>query len=450
MKTITLEAPTSKSLSHRALIAAALAPGQSVISDLLEARDSLATISCLGAAGAVFEEQGGTLRVRGLEAGPVGGPLDRSKPPVEMFVSESGTTCRLLTGVVAAGRGRFRISGEGRMHARPIGRLTTALEKLGAAFAWEGPVGYPPFVLSTSGLNGGVTEIDLEESSQYLSALLLASPLARDEVRIDVVGSKAVSWPYAALTLKVMEDFKAGFTVLILDNGAWIEKPWRALKSIEPGKIRFLVRPTGYQSCDYRVEADWSAASYLLAAGAMGPCAVRVSNARADSLQGDRAILDILAAMGANVDTAPDGITVSSAEHGLRGVDVDMGRCPDLVPTVSVVAAVARGETRIRNVGHLKIKESDRLAAVAKELSKIGTTVEVFDDGLRIVPGPLPTGPVAFSSHGDHRMAMCLALFGLRGIEPDLDDRDCVAKSFPGYFRVMKPIFQAAGKEARP
>ncbi len=446
MKTISLEAPTSKSLSHRALIAAALAPGKSVITDVLDARDSLATISCLGAAGAGFDERPGKVTVQGLENGPMGGPLDKSAPPAELFVSESGTTCRLITGVAAAGKGRFRVSGEGRMHARPIGRLTTALEKLGTAFEWEEKEGYPPFVLATKGLQGGVTEIDLEESSQYLSALLLAAPLAESEVRIDVVGSKAVSWPYAALTLKVMEDFKAGFTVQALENGTWTDKPWRALKSIEPGKVRFLVRPTGYQPCDYRVEADWSASSYLLAAGALGPTPVRVANARADSLQGDRTIMDILSSMGAIVQAAPDGVTAHPADNGLTGVDVDMGRCPDLVPTVSVVAALARGETRIRNVGHLRIKESDRLAAVAQELSRIGTEVETFDDGLRIVPAPLPKGKISFSSHGDHRMAMCLTLLALRGIEPELDDADCVAKSFPGFFRVMKPVLAAAKK----
>lgn len=438
METVTITAPASKSMSHRALIAAALAKGESTVEQALQSVDIEITRRCLEAAGAVIVNDGPLLRVAGFEEGPRGGgqgqdPTGKGNP-VNIFVNESGTSCRLLTAVLAAGQGRFRVHGAARMHERPIGELTDALTRLGAVFTWEERPGCPPFVLKASGLSGGEISISLEESSQYLSGLLLAAPLARGPVTISLSGKKALSWPYVALTLKVLQDHLIDFEVQILDeNDKWKAVPWRAVKRAEPGRIRFLVRPSEYDAADYRVEGDWSNGSYFLAAGAVGDRPVRVEGLHADSLQGDRAILDILGQMGAAIKTDFTGVTVGPAP--LKGVTVDMGRCPDLVPTVAVVAAFAHGVTVISGVPHLRIKECDRLAAMRTQLALAGCTIEETEDGLRIEgrgPEALRSGErVPCTTFGDHRIAMSLALLGFAGVHVVLDDPDCVSKSYP-------------------
>lgn len=433
MNTVTVSAPSSKSLSHRALIAAALAPGESALYGVLKSRDIAATIACLTACGAAIREENGRMLVTGMEAGPAGSG-EKDDAPCELRVGESGTTCRLVTAVAAAGKGRFRITGEGRIPERPVGELVHALEALGPRIHWEGRPGCPPLVIETDGLHSGTTRITLEESSQYLSGLLLAAPLADGPVTVEVTGGKAVSWPYAALTLTILEDFKIPFAVEIRNGRKWTEQPWKTLKTLIPGEIRFTIQPAPYQASDWRVEGDWSNASYFLTAGALGPRAVRMTGLRAESLQGDRAILDILAIMGAAVRCAPGEVSVEP--RVLRGLSVDLGRCPDLVPTVAVAAAMAQGPTRITNVAHLRLKESDRLAALAQEIGRTGCRVQVLEDGLAIEPAPLPPAGTELlcSSHGDHRLAMSLALFGLRGLKVRLDDPGCVAKSFPEFW----------------
>lgn len=443
MGMVTVEAPASKSLSHRLLIATGLSRGDCELTNVLESDDIARTMDCLSRLGARFGSKDGVLHVRSLVS-----YLDKDlDTTVELDVGESGTTCRLITAVAAALRGRFRISGSGRMHERPIAGLTSALEKLGVRFSFEGRPGCPPFFMESDGLAAGETEVSLEESSQYLSGLLLAAPLAAGKVCITITGNKAVSWPYVALTLKVMSDFKIAFAVEALEHGVWKRAPWRSLKSVEPGRVRFLVKPSQYAPCRYRVEGDWSNGSYFLAAGAIGPNPVRVEGLCVDSLQGDRQILDILTRMGAKAAWDEHGVTVSPGR--LQGVDIDMGRCPDLVPTVAVTAAAASGQTVIRNVAHLRIKESDRLAALAAEIRKVGCGVEVLADGLSITPAPLPkSGRIKFATHSDHRLAMSMSLFGLAGIEAALDLPSCVSKSFPGFFTQWAKVLAAARGEA--
>ncbi len=439
-----INAPASKSLSHRTLIAAALANGVSEISGVLESDDINRTRGCLTACGAKIEGKDGTLVVTGMEGGPRGGNADgkhKNENPHELFMHESGTTCRLMTAVAGAGHGTFRVHGAERMHERPMGELTGALTKLGARFDYGNKEGFLPFVMTSKGYTKKTVEITLEESSQYLSGLLLGAPLTDHETTITVTGKKAVSWPYVALTLRIMEDFKAGFEVEIMKGSQWQSVPWRSIKEISPGKIRFIVQPTGYDSTNYRVEGDWSNASYFLAAGAIGRKPVLVKGLAADSLQGDRAILDILSQMGASIQVTFDGILVES-DH-LRGIKVDMSRCPDLVPTVAVVAAFASTPTTIENVAHLRIKETDRLAACATEVARAGAMTEIVDDSLIIRPGRLPKGyPVEFTTYGDHRMAMSMALFGLAGIEVSLDNPACVGKSFPGFWDEWEKIIR--------
>lgn len=444
---ITIQAPSSKSVSHRVVMAAALASGVSVVERVLESKDLERTMAILAAAGAeIRREQPGTYHIGGVAGVPRGG----SDTPLSCDVHESGTTCRLLTAVLAAGSGRFRIHGAPRMHERPLGELCAALETLGVNLAFEGRPGYPPLVLTTRGLapaaDGSPCRIGLGESSQYLSGLLLAAPLAQGPLTIEISGDKVVSWPYVGLTLQTLELFGVPFSVETRPagqpgtEGGWQETDWRGLSEVQPGRIRFRMRPAAYKPGRYMAEGDWSGASYFLAAGAVGPAPVRMEGLNTASLQGDRAMLDILRRMGARVETEAAAVTVFPSS--LHGIDVDMGACPDLVPTVAVLAAHAQGVTRVRNVAHLRIKESDRIAAPAGELGRIGVRSREYPDGLEIhgegrppfTPGCPPDATPRFSSHGDHRMAMSLALLELHGRRIELDDPACVSKSFPTFW----------------
>jgi 3-phosphoshikimate 1-carboxyvinyltransferase len=367
---------------------------------------------------------------------PAGGAVE----PLVADVGESGTTCRLVIPILAAGNGVFRVQGRGRMHQRPVGELGQALQGLGVDLDYLENEGYPPLRIRAAGLPGGTVSIGLDESSQYLSGLLLAGPMARNVLVVAIGGSKVVSWPYVGLTLQAMEDFGVRFEVQRkTDAGEWEAADWRDPGEVAPGRLRFRITPSMYMGREARVEGDWSNASYFLAAGAVGQNPVRVEGLRRDSLQGDRAILDILERMGAAIAWEGDAVTVSPS--ALSGIDVDMGASPDLVPTVAVAAALATGETRIRNVAHLRIKESDRLAAVATELNRTGARVEVLEDGLRIQPGPMPAGErIEFSAYGDHRLAMCLSLLELAEVKVRLDDPDVVAKSFPDFWKYWRKV----------
>ncbi len=432
MFTIDIQAPASKSVSHRTCIAAALASGVSHISGVLESNDLIATRGCLSAAGAEFDGQDGVYKVTGVAGKPQGGGVNE---PTSLDMNESGTSCRLLTAIVAAGRGSFLVHGQGRLHDRPIGDLANALTKLGVQVHWKEKVGCPPLVIETQGLSAGTTSISLEESSQYLSGLLMAAPMAAGPVTIEVVGKKVVSWPYVALSLMVMNDFGIDFTVEGKTDNGFVPLDWRALESVQPGQIRFVVRPSAYTARTYAVEGDWSNASYLLAAGVLGKHPVRVNGLRQDSLQGDKSILDILATMGATItwNEAGDAVTIMGGE--LHGAELDMGHCPDLVPTVAMVASQASSPTTIRNVAHLRIKESDRLAAVANEISKLGVPVTTFEDGLTVSPsGDVSGTSYDFCTYDDHRMAMSISLLELVGVNVKLDNPKCVNKSFPDFF----------------
>jgi 3-phosphoshikimate 1-carboxyvinyltransferase len=433
---IIITAPPSKSLSHRTLIAASLAHGTSEISGALVSDDITCTRGCLTACGAGIEERDDLLVVTGMENGPRGGNADgkhKDQSPADLFMHESGTTCRLMTAVAAAGSGTFRVHGAPRLHERPMAELVNALAGLGVAFDFEDKKGFLPFVMTSTGYGKKKVEITLEESSQYLSGLLLGAPLAKHETTVTVTGKKAVSWPYVALTLRIMEDFKADFEVEVKRDGNWLAVPWRSVKAVTPGRIRFIVKPSGYEPAHYRVEGDWSNASYFMAAGAVGRRPVLLKGLAADSLQGDRAIMDILSQMGASIKVTFNGILVEPSR--LKGIEVDMGRCPDLVPTVAAAAAFAATPTTIRNVAHLRIKETDRLEACAVEVARAGCRTDIAEDSLIIRPGKLPKRQtISFTTYGDHRMAMSMSLFSLAGIDVVLDNPACVGKSFPGFF----------------
>ncbi|MDR3074150.1 MAG: 3-phosphoshikimate 1-carboxyvinyltransferase [Deltaproteobacteria bacterium] len=449
-------APPSKSVSHRKLIAAALAKGVSRLSQVLESDDTARSMDALRALGASIERTApGEYRIDGRRSdGLDAASRGAGTRSVSCDFGGSGTTCRLLTALFATETGDFQLSGEERLHERPLEELTSALERLGASFSFGGARGFLPATLHARGLEQDGEDawlpVSCDTSSQFLSGLLLAAPRAKGGLGLILAGEKAVSWPYVGLTLQTMEDSGCRFRVEVLSEGRWSVADWKGLREVRPGRARFRVFPGEYRPLSGaagRVEGDYSGASYLLAAGAVGPSPVTVANLKADSLQGDAVILDILRDMGASVIREKDAVTVSPGP--LRGLAVDMGNCPDLVPTIAALAALAEGDTRITGVPHLRRKESDRLLAPALELAKMGCRVTPRPDGLDIHPAILPrSGPrsgeaIRFSAHNDHRMAMSLALLELAGVNVSLDAPDCVSKSFPSFWEVWRAVFPA-------
>ncbi len=429
--------PPSKSLSHRSVIAAALAPGISRIDNVLESDDISRTIGCLNHLGAKIKLDNKTLSVQGMD---LNSPTEQKRSdPVSLNVGESGTTSRLITAVASLTAGQYNIFGQGRMHERPLGELVKALEQLGASFVWLSNPGYLPCILESKGLEGGHVQISLEQSSQFVSALLLASPLARSDITITVARGPISSWPYVLLTLQVMETFGCPVKISIYDQGSWQSIHWRQLTSTAPEAIRFFMEPSQYQATTTTIEGDWSNASYFLAAGAILSPGLTISGLDPESRQGDRAILDILTRMGAKPDWDNKGLTIFP--RPLTGADFDMGNCPDLVPTVAVLASLAQGTTRITNVAHLRLKESDRLGSLATEIEKTGSKVFLRTDGLEIMPGSLIRDrTIYFQVYNDHRMAMSLAIYGLAGLKIQLDTPECVSKSFPNFWEIWDQL----------
>lgn len=464
---VEIAAPPSKSLSHRYMIGAALAKGESIIRNTLESADLEATRGILCQAGARMKPLHGSgvnsaditgWHIWGMAGHPAGG----KDKPLECDVEESGTTCRLLTAVLAAGEGQFRIFGKGRMHERPIGELNFVLESMGARIIYEDKPGCPPFLLQANGLRPGYIDgyarIGMDDSSQFLSGLLLAAPLATSPLTLELAGRKTVSWPYVGLTLQCMWDFAIRFRVegraRLGDPWNLLQKnTWRNLSEAKPGCLRIRVWPGEYQAGEYDIEGDWSGASYFLAAGALGKNPVKITGLRDNSLQGDRAMIDILRKMGANVEVKPNETIVYPSE--LHGVSLDMSSCPDLVPTVAALAAFAKGSTRIYNVAHLRLKECDRIEAPAQELSKTGVAVDALSDGLLITglggvttrnkPScPKLSSEAGLCAHNDHRMAMSLALLEMGDPDLDVADRldrpEVVNKSFPNFWELWSKL----------
>ncbi len=398
----TLTLPGSKSVTHRALIAGALAGGESVLTNALASEDTQLTAQALARLGAAVVWEGSTVRVVGT-----GG---RFQPVAEpLYFGNSGTSHRFFTALVALGSGDYLLTGTPRLCERPVGELLASLKLLGVKAASQRGDGCPPVTVS-GGLIGGRTQLSGQVSSQYLSALLLIGPLAPLGVEVEITG-ELVSRPYVDLTLEVM----AAFGISHFRRG-----------------YRFFQVPGGqaYQPQEFAVEADASSASYFWAAAALTGGRVTVANLSLDSTQGDIDFLSVLARMGCRIESTPAGLTVTGGP--LTGITVDMAAMPDLVPTLAVLAAFAQGETVIRGVGHLRHKESDRLAAVATELAKMGVTVVETPDGLRIVGGS--PRPAAIDTYQDHRIAMSFAVAGLKVPGVVIRNPDCVRKSFPDFW----------------
>ncbi|OGP47537.1 MAG: 3-phosphoshikimate 1-carboxyvinyltransferase [Deltaproteobacteria bacterium RBG_13_51_10] len=402
--------PGSKSYTHRALIASALAEGESVLFNALRSEDTEYTAQGLEKLGIKIAWEGDSILVQGK-----GGVLKAGGEKI--YVGDSGTSMRFLTALAALKNGRTLLDGSERMRKRPMAELLGGLVSLGVkAYSLERN-GYPPVVVDSQGLEGGNARIKGSESSQFLSALLMVAPLARADVRLEVTG-RLVSRPYVDITRGVMADF-----------GVEVQK--------EEGDSFFVRAGQRYSPRQYRVEGDASNASYFLAAAAITSGKVRVENFRPASLQGDAQFLAILEQMGCEVSRGENWAEVRVKE--LRGIEVDMNTMPDLVPTLAIVAAFAQGKTVIRNVGHLRHKESDRLKTVAGELAKMGVEVAEGKDWLQVERGKARGAEI--ETHNDHRLAMSFAIAGLAVPGIKIKGERCVAKSFPGFWETLKKLY---------
>lgn len=408
--------PGSKSITNRALLVAALADGPSVLSGALHSDDTRYMAEALNALGVVVEsdEREACFRVSGG-----GGTFPA--PRAEVFVGNSGTTMRFLTAALPLGRGRYHIDGVPRMRLRPIAPLLAALNDLGADARSELSTGCPPVVVQANGLPGGQTRMAGDLSSQYFSALLMAAPYARRGAEVAVIGD-LVSKPYLPMTTAVMADFGVQAD---LDMTNW------SRLGVRPGQR--------YRGRSYAIEPDASNASYFFAAAAITGGRVRVDGLGRGSTQGDLGFVEVLRAMGADVATGEDFTEVQGPPDGaLRGVDLDLGPISDTAQTLAAIAPLAAGPTTIRGVAHARLKETDRVAALATELRRLGQEVAEFPDGLRITPRPIV--PAAVQTYDDHRMAMSFAIAALRAPGIELLDPGCVAKTFPTFFDVLDAV----------
>tara|TARA_R110002049_G_scaffold72490_3_gene187280 strand:- start:52806 stop:54353 length:1548 start_codon:yes stop_codon:yes gene_type:complete len=475
--------PGSKSLTNRALICAAMADGKSRLSGALRSEDTIVMIDALRAIGVSIDvADGGRLLVvdpqgRNSPASPTAntattdsgttdsGTTDHlstsnlsvdgvsasrqttftGHDPIELFIANSGTTVRFLSAALSAAGGHYRLHGVPRMHQRPIGDLIDALVPIqSGTIRAESDGGCPPVLIESGGWNVGSTiRVAGSVSSQYLSGLMMASPVCGREVRIEVSG-ELVSRPYVEMTAEVMRCF--GAQVRILDGPD---------KDTHPVTIE--ISEGGYQGVEYEIEPDASAASYFWATAAITGGSITVDGLGPKALQGDVGFCDVLEQMGCRVDRDADSMTV----HGghLRGIDVDMNAISDTVQTLSVVALFADGPTRVRGVAHNRFKETDRIGDLAHELRKLGARIDEHDDGLTIHPAGTKTNAPDFAGatsdagmqnaglHGatlqtyhDHRMAMSLSLAGLRIAGVRILDPSCTSKTYPEYFADLESL----------
>jgi len=413
----TVKLPGSKSISNRVLLLAALASGETRLHDLLDSEDTRVMLDALRTLGiAVKRDKGATVVTGAGGAFPV--------KAAELFLGNAGTAFRPLTAALALYGGEYRLSGVARMHERPIGDLVDALRGLGAAIDYLGEAGYPPLHIKSALINaGGKVSVRGDVSSQFLTALLLALPLTGRQITIAVEG-ELISKPYVEITLNTMRRFgvdvgRDGWAAFTIPAGAHYRSP---------GELW--------------VEGDASSASYFLAAGAVGGGPVRVEGVGRDSIQGDVRFAEVLEQMGARIAMGENWIEASAPggkSKKLRAIDADFNHIPDAAMTVAVAALFADGPCTLRNIGSWRVKETDRIAAMATELRKLGATVEEGKDWLRVTP-PATLRPAAIDTYDDHRMAMCFSLAALGGVTVRINDPQCVNKTFPEYFEVLAQI----------
>lgn len=409
----TVNLPGSKSVSNRALLLAALARGTTVLTNLLDSDDVRHMLNALSALGVQYTLSADRTR---CEVTGNGGPL-RAAAALELFLGNAGTAMRPLAAALCLGSNDIVLTGEPRMKERPIGHLVDALRQGGAQIDYLEQENYPPLRLR-GGFQGGNVEVDGSVSSQFLTALLMTAPLAPQDTVIAIKGD-LVSKPYIDITLHLMKTF--GVEV---DNQSY---------------QRFVVRgKQQYQSPgDYLVEGDASSASYFLAAGAIKGGTVKVTGIGRGSVQGDIRFADVLEKMGATVTWGDDFIACTRGE--LKAIDMDMNHIPDAAMTIATAALFAQGTTTLRNIYNWRVKETDRLFAMATELRKVGAEVEEGEDYIRIT-APAKLKYAEIGTYNDHRMAMCFSLVALSDTPVTILDPKCTAKTFPDYFEQLARI----------
>ena len=406
--------PGSKSITNRALLIAAMASGQTQLSGALFSDDTRYMAGALRTLGidVLANEATASFVVSGT-----GGQIPAKQ--AELFVGNSGTTARFLSAFLGLGNGTFVVDGNDRMRERPIQDLVDGLRPIGVRAQCEGKDNVcPPVMVVGSGIRGGRTVMAGDKSSQYFTALLLVAAYAKEDVEIVVEGD-LVSKPYIDLTAGVMHDF-----------GVDVEN--------EDYKVLRVKAGQRYSARDYAIEPDASNASYFFAAAAVTGGRVKVQNLTKQSIQGDIGFVDVLAKMGCDVTVEADGIVVQGPEK-LRGVDVDMNAISDVVQTLCGIAPFASEPVHVRNVAHMRIKETDRIDALVTELQKLGVRVDMREDGLTVYPAD-HIQPATLDTYDDHRMAMSLSLVGLKTPGVVINDPACVNKTFPTYFDVLETL----------
>ncbi|MDO6640511.1 MULTISPECIES: 3-phosphoshikimate 1-carboxyvinyltransferase [unclassified Shewanella] len=400
--------PGSKSISNRALLLATLAEGRTTLTNLLDSDDIRYMLASLKQLGVDYQlsENNTVCELQGL-----GKPITAEQAQ-SLFLGNAGTAMRPLCAALTLGSGEFTLTGEPRMEERPIGDLVDALRQLGAEVSYLKNDGFPPLTINANGLNGGDVEIAGDLSSQFLTALLMVAPLTKDTVNITIKG-ELVSKPYIDITIALMARF--GVEVINHDYRRF-EIP-TGQKYVSPGKVL--------------VEGDASSASYFLAAGAIQGGEVKVTGVGKLSIQGDVKFADVLEKMGADIEWGDDFIIARQAK--LTAVDLDMNHIPDAAMTIATAALFAEGTTRITNIYNWRIKETDRLAAMATELRKVGATVDEGHDYITVTP-PAVLNTAAIDTYNDHRMAMCFSMLAFADCGITINDPDCTSKTFPAYF----------------
>jgi 3-phosphoshikimate 1-carboxyvinyltransferase len=402
----TVEIPGSKSLTNRALLVAALAQGDSLLENALFSEDSEYFAKCVEQLGIPITLNSDLAQIK--VAGRGG---DIPAKQADLFVGLAGTAARFISALVALGNGEYRLDGVPRMRERPMGDLLTVLEAGGATINFEGNSGFMPYTVYSRQFAGGNFRLKANQTSQQLSALLMIAPYAQQDTNIEVEGT-LVSQSYVKMTCRLMADF--------------------GVEVIQIGDNQFQIKAgQRYQARHYTVEPDASNASYFFAAAAVTGGRVRVKHLTKQSCQGDILWLNVLEQMGCQIKDSDDYTEVTGPKQ-LQGIDIDMNDISDLVQTLGAIAPFASSPITIRNVEHIRYKETDRIKAVVTELRRLGVKVEEFADRLKIEPGPIT--PAAIETYHDHRMAMAFAVTGLKVPGIVIKDPGCTAKTFPDYF----------------
>jgi 3-phosphoshikimate 1-carboxyvinyltransferase len=420
----TVRLPGSKSISNRVLLLAALSEGDTTISNLLDSDDTGVMLAALAALGVEVRKDGERSIVRGT-----GGAFPQKA--ADLFLGNAGTAVRPLTAALAVNGGEYRVHGVPRMHERPIGDLVDGLRQIGAQIDYEANDGFPPLRIHPATIQvDKPIHVRGDVSSQFLTALLMTLPLVKSThgaIVVEVDG-ELISKPYIDITIRLMERF--GVTVQ-RDGWARFTIPAGA-RYVSPGEIA--------------VEGDASSASYFLAAGAIGGGPLRVEGVGRASIQGDVNFADALIRMGANVMLGDDWIEVRGVESDdgrLAAVDMDCNLIPDAAMTIAIAALFANGQTTLRNIASWRVKETDRIAAMATELRKVGATVEEGADYIVVTPPAKLTPHAAIDTYDDHRMAMCFSLVSLGRVPVRINDPKCVGKTFPDYFERFAALAKA-------